>query len=113
MHSTMSQPAIPPEEFPAPVRVEQAIDGIVEVVFDAPGARVNLLSTAVLEDLRAALDDIATRVDMRAILFTSGKPGQFIAGADVREIQGVMDAAEGREKAALGQSIFQRIADLR
>lgn len=87
-------------------------DGILRIVFDGPSGRVNLLDAEVLRRLAALLDDAKARTDIRAVMFSSAKPGMFLAGIDVEAIAGVRDAQTAAEGARFGQSVFQRIADL-
>jgi len=87
-------------------------EGVLHVVFDRPGDKVNLLNELLLRDLDRLLEEVRRREDIRAILFQSAKPGMFIAGMDVDEIASVTDAYRGAEGARFGQSVFQKIADL-
>ena len=61
-------------------------DGLAVLVFDTPGEKVNKFSTPVMKEFDRALDTLAGRSDIRALLLLSAKPGIFIAGADVNEI---------------------------
>lgn len=86
--------------------------GVAWVVFDAPGRRVNVLTSAVMERLDAVLEEIEAGIaagDIRGVVVRSGKDGSFMAGADVNEIAGITDAAEGAAKARAGQRIFRRL----
>jgi 3-hydroxyacyl-CoA dehydrogenase/enoyl-CoA hydratase/3-hydroxybutyryl-CoA epimerase len=86
------------------------------LVFDDPDKKVNILTTPVMERLDGLLGEVetaATEGRVRALVVRSGKDGSFIAGADVGEIQGITDPDEGREKAARGQAVFQRLHRLR
>ena len=85
--------------------------GMLHVVFDRPGERVNLLDERLLRELGAVLDEVRRRDDVRGILFASAKPGMFLAGMDVEQIAAVRDAYRSAEGARFGQSVFQRIAD--
>jgi 3-hydroxyacyl-CoA dehydrogenase / enoyl-CoA hydratase / 3-hydroxybutyryl-CoA epimerase len=87
-------------------------DGIVHVTFDRPGDSVNLLTSATLQWLGGLLDEIRGREDVRGLLFRSAKRGMFIAGMDVEEITSFSDAHRAAESARLGQSVFQKIAEL-
>lgn len=87
-------------------------DGIVHVLFDPSGERVNLLTQEILRTLDRLLEELRGREDAKAVLFESAKPGTFIAGMDVEEIAAIEDAYKAAEAARYGQSIFQRIADL-
>jgi 3-hydroxyacyl-CoA dehydrogenase/enoyl-CoA hydratase/3-hydroxybutyryl-CoA epimerase len=85
-------------------------DGVLRIVFDMPGERVNLLNAEILEELGRVLDDARGRDEVLGLLFASAKPGMFIAGMDVEQIASVTDAYRGAEAARFGQSVFQRIA---
>ncbi|MEE8112032.1 MAG: enoyl-CoA hydratase-related protein, partial [Acidobacteriota bacterium] len=62
-------------------------DGILRLVLDLPGEKVNKLTEAVLAAFRKLLQTIREDSDLRGVIIRSGKPGTFIAGADVGEIQ--------------------------
>lgn len=95
----------------ATFRVEPALEGTRALVFDLPGQRVNLLTPAVLDELREHLESLAAEPDVRGLIVASGKPGHFVAGADVAEIRAVREASEGQAKAAAGQSVYQLLAN--
>ena len=87
-------------------------EGVLRIVFDTPGQKVNLLSEATLRALDRLLEETRHRDEIRAVLFTSGKHGMFIAGMDIDQIASVNDAYSGAEAARFGQAVFQKIADL-
>ena len=99
-----------PEEIGIHHRVDA--DGILRIVFDQPGARVNLLNADILTHLSRLMDETRQRDDIRAVMFHSAKPGVFVAGMDVDQIASVTDAHEGAEGARMGQAVFQKVADL-
>ncbi len=86
--------------------------GILSIVFDRPGERVNLLTPEILQELSRLLRQARGHPDLRGVLFKSSKPGMFIAGMDVERIAAVRDSREGAEAARFGQSVFQQLADL-
>jgi 3-hydroxyacyl-CoA dehydrogenase/enoyl-CoA hydratase/3-hydroxybutyryl-CoA epimerase/enoyl-CoA isomerase len=61
-------------------------DGLVILTLNVPGQKVNTFSAAVIEELHAVVTDLARRTELRGLLVTSGKPGQFVAGADLHEL---------------------------
>lgn len=102
-----------------PTRASNAIawdtdeHGILHVVFDRPGERANLLSSDVLRALEHAIEEAAGRSsELRGVLLRSGKPGMFIAGADVEEIASIDDTYKAAEAARFGQAVFHKIANL-
>ena len=56
------------------------------IVFDLPGSKANTLGQAVLADWEKLLSDLEARGHVRGLLLVSGKPGMFIAGADLKEL---------------------------
>lgn len=91
---------------------EQAIAWLT---FDRPGAKVNVLSRNVmkwLDQLITRLEDEAAAGRVKSVVIRSGKPGTFIAGADVNEIGAITDPHEGAAAAAAGQQVFVRLAAL-
>src|SRR5205085_2745290 len=73
---------------PSAARLE-ILDGPVALAtLDQPGSRANTLGQAVLGDLEGLLAALRGRGDLVGLVFQSGKPGMFIAGADLKELGG-------------------------
>ncbi|MCA9116418.1 MAG: enoyl-CoA hydratase/isomerase family protein [Planctomycetaceae bacterium] len=93
-------------------QVEPIDDGHVQVTLNVPGRSMNVLDERVL----AELEQIATRLEndtaLRGVLFRSGKPAGFLAGADVRRIAAIRTADEAGEIVRRGQELFSRIERL-
>ncbi|HKK08188.1 MAG TPA: enoyl-CoA hydratase-related protein, partial [Gemmatimonadota bacterium] len=90
-------------------------DSVGWLTFDRPGSKVNLLTTPVMERLDGLITELQSRIatgKLVAVVFSSGKPGTFIAGADVHEIARLADAADAAAKSRRGQRIFSRVARL-
>src|SRR5579859_2352579 len=64
------------------------LENIALVTFDQPGSRANTLGQAIIGELEALLADLRRRTDLTGLVFRSGKPGMFIAGADIKELGG-------------------------
>ena len=64
-------------------------DRTATVTFDLPDRRVNLFNQAVLTELRQLIGEVSHREEIGCLVLLSGKPGNFIAGADVDGIAGV------------------------
>ena len=58
---------------------------------DMPGKGANVLSRGVLDELAKQLDALEKRSDLAGLVIISGKPGTFIAGADLREFAASLD----------------------
>ncbi len=87
--------------------------GLGNLLFDHPDAEVNILTSEHLKTLSATLDEIAGRTDLKALVITSAKKRIFIAGADIKEIEGITDKADAFSKAEEGKKVFQKLEDLK
>lgn len=93
-------------------RVEGGRGGIAHLVMDDPARRVNVLDAAALDSLDAAVSELAARTQMAGVILRSGKPGTFIAGADVQAIASLTDTARVLELVERAHAVFQRLAAL-
>lgn len=98
-------------EPPDGIRHETGPDGILRIVFDRPGAKVNLLTREVLERLGRLIEESRGDERVKALLFLSGKTGSFLAGVDIDEMAAVKDAWDAVQASRLGQTVLQKIAD--
>jgi 3-hydroxyacyl-CoA dehydrogenase/enoyl-CoA hydratase/3-hydroxybutyryl-CoA epimerase/3-hydroxyacyl-CoA dehydrogenase/enoyl-CoA hydratase/3-hydroxybutyryl-CoA epimerase/enoyl-CoA isomerase len=87
-------------------RLEIRDDGIGLVTFDQPNSRANTLSQQALAELEMVVAQVEQRADLRGLVLQSGKPGMFIAGADLREL------GSGQMTLELARKITQRGLDL-
>ena len=93
-------------------------DGVGRITFDDPGRAHNILTECLLKELEgivAQADEAAREGTLRALLVESGKPGSFIAGADVTAIAAVAESGDREvavEAVRAGQALFGRIAAL-
>jgi 3-hydroxyacyl-CoA dehydrogenase/enoyl-CoA hydratase/carnithine racemase len=60
--------------------------GVACITFDMPGSKANTLGQAIQAELEQLVDHLESRRDLTGLLFQSGKPGMFIAGADLKEL---------------------------
>jgi 3-hydroxyacyl-CoA dehydrogenase/enoyl-CoA hydratase/3-hydroxybutyryl-CoA epimerase/3-hydroxyacyl-CoA dehydrogenase/enoyl-CoA hydratase/3-hydroxybutyryl-CoA epimerase/enoyl-CoA isomerase len=97
-----------------PLKLETLPGGIVLLTFDTPGQKVNTFSAAVIKAFSDCVGDLAKRTDVRGLLFTSGKPGQFIAGADLNELAATAHATkeQSQEAIARGHRLFNAFSQL-
>ena len=85
------------------------------LTFDLPGEKVNKLSKKVMaevEGLLPELEGLAKQGKIDALILFSGKPGNFIAGADIEMIQATQGAKEAEELSRGGQMLVDRWEDL-
>ncbi len=82
------------------------------IEFDAPDSKVNVLSAEVLKEFDELISQVSASPGLKGVILSSNKPDIFIAGADIKEIEKITVAGEGREKARAGQKIINRLEKL-
>ena len=85
---------------------------IAELIIDVPDKKVNVLSMAVMQELDAAIDQLALKPELKALCVLSGKKGSFVAGADINEIQSISESDDAIRIVQKGQSILNRLSTL-
>jgi len=87
-------------------QLEVGQDRLATLTFDLPGKKVNIFNQAVLAEFASLIPELAQRRDIGCLILLSGKPGCFIAGADVEEIAGVTDPNQALAGIRAGQELF-------
>ena len=87
-------------------------NSIATIEFDQPDSKVNLLSSEVMKTLDGILEEVRNKSELKALVITSAKKDVFIAGADIKEINGIRQIQEGEEKSKSGQNILNKLEDL-
>jgi len=93
-------------------RVEQVERGIVHLVMDDPARKVNVIDEAAIESLERALAEVEAANGLIGLVLRSGKPGSFIAGADVNAIGSMTDQEAVRALVRRAHAAFGRLAKL-
>jgi 3-hydroxyacyl-CoA dehydrogenase / enoyl-CoA hydratase / 3-hydroxybutyryl-CoA epimerase len=97
----------------APIfRLEIGDDRLATLTFDLPDKKVNVFGRPALAELERMLDELGARRDVGCLVLLSGKPGSFIAGADVDEIARVTDPVEAEAGSRIGHRLFGAWAEL-
>jgi 3-hydroxyacyl-CoA dehydrogenase/enoyl-CoA hydratase/3-hydroxybutyryl-CoA epimerase len=94
------------------LRLERRDDGVALLWIDDPREPVNTLRAELAEEFERLLDVLEDSSAAKALILVSGKPDNFIAGANLEMLQSVRSIAEGRELAELSQSMQRRLASL-
>ena len=97
---------------PKAFSLEMKDDGIAILYFDLPGEKVNKFNNAVMAEFEKQIDELASKSDIKCLLFMSKKPGIFIAGADVKEFNTVTDEETGYQVGLTGQRVFGKFENL-
>jgi 3-hydroxyacyl-CoA dehydrogenase/enoyl-CoA hydratase/3-hydroxybutyryl-CoA epimerase len=91
---------------PSIFRLEAGADRLATLTFDSPDRKVNVFTRAAFQELEEIIEEIASRRDIGCLILLSGKPGNFIAGADVDEIARVTDPVEAEAGSRAGHRLF-------
>src|SRR5688500_7160081 len=88
--------------------------GIACITFNDPHKGANVLSQPVLEELSRHFDALAARKDVAGLVIASGKPGVFIAGADLREFAAAKNVTREFtiEMCTRGRRLFQLLTEM-
>jgi enoyl-CoA hydratase/long-chain 3-hydroxyacyl-CoA dehydrogenase len=84
-------------------------DNVGVVTLDSPDVKMNVLNEEVLSEIEQILDEIESNHAIQAAVIVSGKPGSWIAGADIQMLDKVTTAEEGAELSRAGQVLNERI----
>jgi 3-hydroxyacyl-CoA dehydrogenase/enoyl-CoA hydratase/3-hydroxybutyryl-CoA epimerase len=88
-------------------------EGVGQLTIDLPDKKVNVLSPGVFDDLEKTLEEVEKDSQVKVLLLRSGKPRQFVAGADIEEFTKIKTTSEGEVLILRGQELFSRIEDLK
>merc|ERR1719367_190381 len=82
-------------------------DGVAVIRFDSPESKVNSLGVESSEDLKESFQKFMADGSAKSAVLVSGKPGCFIAGADINMLASCKTAEEAT---ALSKGCQDRIA---
>ncbi|WBM71824.1 fatty acid oxidation complex subunit alpha FadJ [Buttiauxella sp. WJP83] len=88
------------------------LDNIAVVTIDVPGEKMNTLKASFGPEVHGIIKQIRDNSALQGVIFISGKPDNFIAGADINMIANCQTALEAQTLAHQGQQIMAEIAAL-
>jgi 3-hydroxyacyl-CoA dehydrogenase/enoyl-CoA hydratase/3-hydroxybutyryl-CoA epimerase len=95
------------------IRFEVDANGIALVSMDVPQRSMNVLTAALIQDLRQALELIASTDTIRGAILTSGKASGFLAGGDLTDLVNAFDsgmtAADGAKTSREISGLYRRL----
>src|SRR5690606_15367230 len=91
------------------IRIE---DELAWIRLDLPGRPVNVLSRSLIASFAAALSELE-KSEARAAILISGKPGVWIAGADIEEFAELTSPTDGERLSRTGHELLGRLEGLR
>ncbi|HET8645947.1 MAG TPA: enoyl-CoA hydratase-related protein, partial [Vicinamibacteria bacterium] len=88
-------------------------EGILVATLDVPGEKVNALSRSLANEFTTLIEGLESRTDVSGVILRSGKPDNFIAGADIRDFGTIRSQLEGETLSREGQVLLDRLEALR
>ena len=88
-------------------------NGIAIATLDVLDASVNVLDAQVVNEFATFFDRVDRDAAIRAVVLISGKPENFIAGADIEQFAALHTAQDGEELSRRGQALMSRLEHLR
>ncbi|MBW3628719.1 MAG: enoyl-CoA hydratase/isomerase family protein [Gemmatimonadetes bacterium] len=85
--------------------------GVAMISIDQKGKPVNVLSRALVDELTRAIRRLEGG-EARAAVILSGKPGVWIAGADIDELKEIRTAADGQRLSRSAHELLGRLENL-
>ena len=87
-------------------------DHVGVITMDIAGESMNVLKAAFADEISALLAEIKANKQLKGLVFISGKPDSFIAGADISMLDGCKTAEEAEAIGRMGQQMFDQLEQL-
>jgi 3-hydroxyacyl-CoA dehydrogenase/enoyl-CoA hydratase/3-hydroxybutyryl-CoA epimerase len=94
-------------------RRERGEDGVLVLTLDVPGEKLNTLGKGMIGELEEVFAVMEADPSVKAAVLISGKPDNFMAGADIKDFTAIRSALEGETLSRSGQAILDRLAAVR
>lgn len=95
---------------PNPLAVEFRKDGVAVLTYDIPGEAMNTLRADFIDLFVRAFEQVDKHPDVRAAVLISGKKDSFIAGADVKMLEGIATTDDARAMVQRGHDVMAKLA---
>ena len=92
---------------------ERGADGVLVITLDVPGEKVNTLGRERIAEFEVLLDEVEQDPSVRAVVIRSGKPDNFIAGADIKDFTRIQSAEEGEALSRAAHAVLFRVESCR
>ncbi|MCC6901535.1 MAG: fatty acid oxidation complex subunit alpha FadJ [Polyangiaceae bacterium] len=90
--------------------VEKRANGCAIVWFDDPAEAMNTLKGDIAEDFEWAFGKVEKDPDVKAVVFASGKPDSFVAGANIDMLNACKTAQDAANLSRLSQKMQEAMA---
>ena len=97
-----------------PIQLKVSSKGVGIITIDLPDAKVNTLGSVSMGELLNVLQQVTQDASIKGLVIVSGKQDNFVAGADIKEIQELQSqpAIKSYEGSKLGKEVFARLEQL-
>lgn len=94
-----------------PIQLKVSSNGVGIITIDLPDSKVNTLGSGSMGELLNILQQVAKDGSIKGLVIISGKPDNFVAGADIREIQELQSQPPHKsyEGSKLGKEVFAHL----
>ncbi|UJZ93168.1 fatty acid oxidation complex subunit alpha FadJ [Photobacterium damselae subsp. damselae] len=79
---------------------------------DVPNEKMNTLQDCFATEISQVLEQLEATSDIKGMVIYSGKPDNFVAGADIKMLAACETAEQAQQLAATGQELFTRLENL-
>ncbi|CAK9799130.1 Trifunctional enzyme subunit alpha, mitochondrial [Anthophora quadrimaculata] len=87
----------------------KVVDNVAVITIDSPGVKVNTLNHEIMNEIASVLNTVEQNAAVNSVVLISGKPGCFIAGADITMIKDFKTPQDGYKVSSAGQKILDTI----
>ncbi|PSW65889.1 fatty acid oxidation complex subunit alpha FadJ [Photobacterium leiognathi subsp. mandapamensis] len=87
-------------------------NGVAWLKIDVPNEKMNTLQAEFSTQIGAVFEELAQRSDVKGMVVYSGKPDNFVAGADINMLAACETAEQAQELAQTGQQLFSQLEQL-
>lgn len=87
----------------------KVVDDVLVICLDSPNSKVNSLGVALTKEFETVLKNFETNSALNSAVLISGKPGCFVAGADISMLENCKTANEAQNISHEAQILFDRM----
>ncbi|EZA54760.1 hypothetical protein DMN91_007399 [Ooceraea biroi] len=89
----------------------KVVGNVAVITIDSPGVKLNTLTKELMAEVDTVINEVQSNPLVNAAVFISGKPSNFIAGADINMLQSISDEQTGYEMIKEGHKLLNKIAN--
>lgn len=87
-------------------------DKLAWLKIDVPNEKMNTLQDCFAAEISQVLEQLEASSDIKGMVIYSGKPDNFVAGADIKMLAACETAEQAQQLATTGQELFTRLENL-